>query len=355
MKIILSLCFIFSFLITHAQQQDVLPNESGDILLQHLEEQYKPQTVLDYGAARNKMYGDIDNKNGKVKCVYTGFEISVNPNGNSPKGEAFNKGINTEHTFPQSRGATGNAKSDMHHLFPTRIDVNGDRGHLPFRDIDDSTTDTWYRNNEFTHRTPTSNIDEYSELDESHFFEPREDHKGNVARAMMYFYTMYHDQADQADNGYFQRMLPSLCKWHYQDAVDPAEWKRTWEISKYQDGKPNPFVLDCTLARRTYCMNLDTKCTTDIDDIPNIKLYGVAPNPAYETTTIRYILQQSAKTGVLKIYNSLGQNIETKIINNLHQGPNELPIDVSHFQNGFYSFILEIDHQKITGKISVIR
>ncbi len=355
MRISLSFFILFTFFNAYAQHQDVLPNESGDQLLKDLEIQYKPETVLDYGAARNMLYGKIDNKNGKLKGVYTGYEISVNPNGSSPKGEAFNKGINTEHTFPQSKGATGNAKSDMHHLFPTRIDVNGDRGHLPFRDIDDNITDNWYRLDYFGHSIPTSNIDEYSELDDKKYFEPREDHKGNVARAMMYFYTMYHDQADQADQGYFQGMIPTLCAWHYQDAVDPAEWKRTWEISKYQDGKPNPFVLDCTLATRSYCSNIDTKCTTANDDISNIKLYGIVPNPAYNFATIRYTLNQSAQGGNLEIYNNLGQIIIKKYIPNLRQGPNELPIDVSNLRNGFYIFVLKINGEKVTGKISVLK
>ncbi len=354
MKILITISFFFLSFIALAQHQDVLSTESGDILLQHLKEQYKPSKVLDYGAARNKMYGEFDNKNGKIKCVYTGFEISVDPNGSSPKGEAFNKGINTEHSFPQSKGATGNAKSDIHHLFPTRIDVNGDRGHLPFKDINDSTTDNWYRLDYFGHSIPNSNIDEYSELDDKKFFEPREDHKGNVARAMMYFYTMYQNQADQSDNGYFQRMIPTLCAWHFQDAVDPAEWKRTWEISKVQDGKPNPFVLDCTLATRSYCSNIDTKCITANDDISTIKLFGVVPNPAYEFTTIRFTINQSVKKGNLKIYNNLGQLIEETSISNLYQGPNETQIDVSDFENGFYIFVLEIDGEKISGKISVI-
>lgn len=355
MKILITIALFFLSFIALAQHQDVFPTESGDLLLKHLKEQYKPMEVLDYGAARNKMYGKFDNKNGKIKCVYTGFEISVNPNGSSPKGEAFNKGINTEHTFPQSKGATGNAKSDIHHLFPTRVDVNGDRGHLPFKDINDNTTDNWYRLDYFGHSVPNSNIDEYSELDKKKFFEPREDHKGNVARALMYFYTMYQNQADQADNGFFQGMIPTLCAWHFQDAVDTDEWKRTWEISKVQDGKPNPFVLDCTLATRAYCSNIDTKCTTANDDISNIKLFGVVPNPAYEFAIIRYNIDIRANSGTLNVYNNLGQMVKTRKLDSVRQGPNEIQINVSDFQNGFYNFILEIDNETVLGKFSVIK
>ena len=40
--------------------------------------------------------------------------------------------MNTEHTWPQSKGATGAAKSDLHHLFPTDSKANSIRGNHPF-------------------------------------------------------------------------------------------------------------------------------------------------------------------------------------------------------------------------------
>ena len=41
-------------------------------------------------------------------------------------------------------------------------------------------------------------------------------------------------------------------KWHYEDMVDISEYDRTFVIAQYQDDKPNPFVLDSTLARRIW-------------------------------------------------------------------------------------------------------
>ena len=40
--------------------------------------------------------------------------------------------------------------------------------------------------------------------------------------------------------------------WHYYDEADEMETDRTWKIADYQDGLPNPFVLDSTLARRIW-------------------------------------------------------------------------------------------------------
>lgn len=42
--------------------------------------------------------------------------------------------------------------------------------------------------------------------------------------------------------------------------MDQAEWDRSQLISTYQDGKANPFVLDCSLAKRLYCPNQAAGC-----------------------------------------------------------------------------------------------
>ena len=63
------------------------------------------------------------------------------------------------------------------------------RADFPFAEIPDNETDTWYYLTLTLNTIPSSNIDLYSER-RNGFFEPREDHKGNVARAMFYFYTM---------------------------------------------------------------------------------------------------------------------------------------------------------------------
>ncbi|MEY3053095.1 MAG: hypothetical protein RLY31_2880, partial [Bacteroidota bacterium] len=91
--------------------------------------------------------------------------------------------------------------------------------------------------------------------------EPREDHKGNVARAMFYFYTMYREQADDADPDFFDLQRETLCQWHYADPVDSLEHARSLMIAAYQDGLANPFVLDCTTATRSYCSDNPQPCT----------------------------------------------------------------------------------------------
>ena len=55
------------------------------------------------------------------------------------------RGVNTEHTWPQSKGARDEPlRSDMHHLFPVRDEVNSSRGNLPYGEVPDDRADAWY-------------------------------------------------------------------------------------------------------------------------------------------------------------------------------------------------------------------
>ncbi len=213
---------------------------------------YKPSATLGYDHARDTMYAVIDLKPGnQLTGVYSGYTITIDPNVD-PSTDAFNKGINAEHTWPQSMGA-GNEpqKSDLHHLFPVKANVNSSRSNNPFGEIPDSDTDKWYWQDQTMTSIPTANIYEYAEKenDDPKRFEPRESHKGDCARAMFCFYAMYQSAANQ---GFWDAQKNTLLQWHYLDAVDNRERNRTWKIAEYQGNHPNPFVLDSTLARRIW-------------------------------------------------------------------------------------------------------
>jgi hypothetical protein len=238
----------------------LFPGLLGQQLLDSLRVNYRPVVALSYNAARDVMYTLIDNHGGIITAVYTGFQAQVDPQSTSPRADAFSRGINAEHTWPQSLGAEGfPAESDMHHLFPERIESNAARGNFPFDEIPDAQTDRWYRLNQEVTVPQNAVIDEYSELDNSHpdpayagRFEVREDHQGNTARAMFYFYTMYRAQADAEDPHYFQAQKDVLFDWHQEDAADDAEYERTCAVAEYQGGRVNPFIVDPTLVARAY-------------------------------------------------------------------------------------------------------
>ncbi|MDW3652001.1 MAG: endonuclease [Bacteroidia bacterium] len=191
-------------------------------------------TTLGYSTARGYMYGYIDNDNGTLTGVYSGYQLSW-AYGNTGTNPAP---INAEHTVPQSFfGSAEPMRSDIHHLFPTYGNWNSTRSNYPFADIDDNTTTKWMYLDQEQTSIPSSNIDFYSEYANQEF-EPREDHKGDCARAIFYFYTMYPTQAGAiASVG----DLNMLYQWHLQDPPDTDEIMRNISIETYQ-GNRNPFV-----------------------------------------------------------------------------------------------------------------
>ncbi|MBD2560763.1 MULTISPECIES: endonuclease [Nostoc] len=229
----------------------ILPELSKFALVDELAKEYTPNKVLNYDRARDQMFAIIDNRAGIVTDIYASYPIRLTGSGD-PSQEADKLGLNTEHVWPQSKGADkGNSRSDLHHLFPARENINSERGNKPFDDIADTVTNKWYRNDTVQSTIPTSAIDEFSES-ASAKFEPREKVKGDIARAMFYFYTIYRNQAERVDRNYFQNQRQILCKWNQQDPPDITEIERSHAIAKFQ-GNDNPFVLDATLAERAYC------------------------------------------------------------------------------------------------------
>ncbi|MEM7375156.1 MAG: endonuclease [Bacteroidota bacterium] len=189
---------------------------------------------LGYSAARGYMYAYIDNVNDELSCVYGGFARSWS-HGNTGTNPAP---LNCEHTVPRSLyGDAEPMLSDIHHLFPTFGTWNNIRSNYPFGEIADHLTSKWmYLDQSQTH-IPSTDRDLYSEYN-NQVFEPREDHKGNCARAVFYFYTMYSAQAGQITA---VGDLETLYQWHVQDPPDSLELLRNDEIETFQ-GNRNPYI-----------------------------------------------------------------------------------------------------------------
>lgn len=229
-------------------QDNIAEGMTGDALLDYLRSNYKTSSTLGYDHARDTLYLQIERSNGEVRGVYTHYTAPL-PDGIDPSGYLYVNGINCEHIWPQSMGAGSEPqKSDMHHLRPCKDNVNSARGNKPFGEINDWQTDNWYWQNQSTSNIPSSNINEYSESSSS-YFEPREDTKGDIARTIFYFYTMYNNEADA---NFFEVQKEQLKIWHEQDPPNNNEIIRTWAIAAYQQNKPNPFILDQTLITRAY-------------------------------------------------------------------------------------------------------
>ena len=232
-------------------QSIIGPSNTRTNLFNFLINNYTTSNTLSYNNARDVMYSIIDlRSDNTLKGIYTNYTITIDPS-QDPRPQTNALNMNCEHSWPQSMGASGSPqKSDMHHLYPTRGNVNSSRGNKPFDEINDDQTDKWWRLDYYETSIPNQFIDEFSEVDnDNEKFEPREDVKGNIARSMFYFYTIYNDVANQ---NFFDIQKDILYEWHKQDPVDEIELSRTYAIAGYQNNIPNPFVLDSSLVKRIW-------------------------------------------------------------------------------------------------------
>ena len=253
MRILFSLILTLSCFSVFSQTY-IEPCRFGQPLVDALDFNYSPSSTLGYGPARDVMYSMIDNVGNDLSGIYSGFTITLDPS-QDPSSDAFDKGINAEHVYPQSLGAGDEPqRSDIHNIFPCRVEVNSARGSCAFGEIVDIDSENWFYLDMVQSATPTENIDLYSEKDtEDCRWEPREDKQGDIARAMFYFYTIYQAEALAESSSFFNQQKQTLLEWHLGDPPDAIEIERNEEIQQAQ-GNYNPFILDSTLAHRAYFM-----------------------------------------------------------------------------------------------------
>ena len=217
---------------------DGITATSGSALKSQLKTLISTNTNTSYDGARAAMYSDIDNINNTVTCVYTGLEVAHNYGNTSAPSD-----INTEHTYAQSwiedydtQNEVTRAKADVHHLFPTDSGVNSSRGNLSFDDVNSV---------EYSYSEATGYVSYRGTNGEAvTVFEPADQHKGDLARALLYMNVRYDLPLAPPvpNNGPINvNMLATLLEWHGQDPVDAAEITRNDEIHDYQ-GNRNPFV-----------------------------------------------------------------------------------------------------------------
>ena len=239
-----------SVIVRTVEPQSVFPGLTGGELVAALRADYAPERTLGYDRARDLLFAYEMRTAGHLRDPYTGWELALPPG--DPSAVAYDLTITTEHTWPQSRGARDEPlRSDMHHLYPVQDRVNSSRGNLPFGEVPDAQAEAWYTLDEARSRPPESHAERWSERGAGRF-EPRDDAKGDIARAVFYVYALYGSSvADDGGGPFFSTMRADLLDWTLADPASPAETARSAWIAT-QQGTPNPFVLDPTLARRAF-------------------------------------------------------------------------------------------------------
>lgn len=186
----------------------------GDQFRNELRRVISTNRDLGYKGARQAFFTRVDNVNGVVCCVYTGRCIKTNriPNPND---------MNCEHTWPQSKGAKGIAKADLNHLFPADSKMNSRRSNYPFCEVAKAQFEG--QGNKLGRSDRGTKC-----------FEPTDNHKGDVARAMMYFSVRYNKAIDEEQEEFFR-------KWMIDDPVSEKEVVRNSAVQAEQ-GNRNPFI-----------------------------------------------------------------------------------------------------------------
>jgi len=186
---------------------------------------------ISYKEARKHLFGSLHLK--KYRGEYYVEDVYCEKEFDSEFGVGPNKipdsnYLNCEHTWPQSRFSPKFPslvqKNDLHHLFPSDSRANSSRSNHIFAMVNGRAVNK-------TCQTSRRGMAIGSSLTA---FEPPENHRGNVARALFYFSVRYKIQIDPLEEGY-------LRDWHREDPVDAEERKRNDEIFKIQQNR-NPFI-----------------------------------------------------------------------------------------------------------------
>lgn len=295
----------------NAWSQSAAPEDlSGEDLKEWLKENYydDKHTQLGYDGsdgARAMMYNYIDNHDGVVTCVYSGYEVETAYGGTT----TYPAPINCEHTVPQSFfGQDEPMKSDLHHLFPSYENWNSTRSNYPFDDIDDSSAEKWMYLATSVTEAPSSNIDAYSEYYSS-TFEPREDHKGDCARAIFYFFTMYADNSSLTYDISDVADVNDLYQWHLNDPVDDDELARNDAIETFQ-GDRNPYVDYPEYVALAFGFDAEASASAPISPTLDLSSTETEINLSWSdlSTETGYYLYKSTDASTYTLLADLAQN-----------------------------------------------
>lgn len=200
------------------------------------------------------------------------FTHNVDEGGNqNSEGDCYNR----EHLVPQSSfNSNYPMQSDIHHVIPTDCRVNNYRGSYPFGNVGSAnlTSDNGSKRG-------TSGMAGYSGI----VFEPIDEFKGDIARALLYFATRYEENIDgytsfgmfngTNDQVFFPWAIDVLLDWHNNiDPVDQRERERNNAAFNYQ-GNANPFVDHPEYADLIWNPTPDTEAPTNPTSL-------VASNPS---------------------------------------------------------------------------
>jgi len=329
-KLYLILTLMIAAVTVDAQPQgyyDEAQGKVGDALKTALHDIIKNDNHLSYSGLWSA-YQQTDKKpNGKVWDIYSDvpngtppyeFTFVTDQCGNySGEGQCYNR----EHLWAQSwTNNDSNEKTDLNHVFPTDGWVNNKRDNYAFGEV---TNASWTSQN--GSKLGKCAVAGFSGT----VFEPVDEYKGDIARALMYVSVRYYQEdsgwgsSDMTDKSVIKDWaMEMLLRWHEEDPVDDKEINRNNSVYSLQ-GNRNPFIDYPDFAQmiwNPYWNIAENQYVTTVT-------VNVWPNPA--TTTINI---KGENLEAIYMYNATGQLVLTLDVKNKEQSV----IDASGLSSGIY-------------------
>lgn len=293
--------------------------------------------TLSYSEAREKLYSYIENFNDTIECVYSGYKQRHERGSGTSNPEP----INAEHIIPQSRfNEDPPMVSDVHILYPAFDEWNSLRGAHPFEEINDQQTTKWILNTNSTANAPGVDIrDNYTEY-KNGSWEPRESKKGDIARSVFYFYTVYPQYTMQ---GYLD--VDVLCEWAENDPVDEREMARNETAFLFQKNY-NPYQLHNDWANQAWGCDVEVPVVNSVlINENNIQLY---PNPVSTQLNVQ-IADWKDYPLTVEIFQLTGQ-----LVYSFEMRTNQTNVDVSEFPKANYVLSLKNAEGQLVGNKRLI-
>lgn len=245
------------------------------------------------------------------------YVLGTNQCGNyDSEGDCYNR----EHLWAQSwTNNDGKHKRDLHHVYPTDGFVNGKRDNYAFGEVSNA---SWTSQN--GSKLGNNTVSGFS----GKVFEPIDEYKGDIARALMYVSVRYYTEdnswgtSDMTNKSVIKDWaMTMLLRWHREDPVSQKEIDRNNAVYGYQYNR-NPFVDYPDFAELIWVPGW-----VSVDETGFSVLVNVWPNPATSSVNIK-----GENIDAVCMYNAMGQLVMMLDVQN-----DELStIDVSTFDSGIY-------------------
>ncbi|AUC15126.1 hypothetical protein BTO06_08240 [Tenacibaculum sp. SZ-18] len=246
---------------------------------------------------------------------------------------------NREHTYPRSLGnpnlGSSGPGSDAHHLRPSDVQYNSQRGNKAFADGSGNSGDVaggWY---------------------------PGDEWKGDIARMMMYMYLRYGDRCLPSTVGVGSSsatpddMIDLFLEWNAEDPVSTIEDNRNNYheniANQYAQGNRNPFIDNPNLATQIWGGPAAENrwATASINDIRILADVKAFPNPSYNGNIT--ITTSKSNITEIKIFSILGKEVYSEknptLLNNR--------LTIGSLTSGLYILKISSDVNFTTKKIII--